>query len=209
MFEDSPEKRPATPIMITMNHFCLLLKIWNGCSERGRCSTSRTPACVPGLSVGRSDSASASSWSSSGEMKGLARDREENLLRLLGAWENVRLCSSALEILVLIDSLSSNRPHSGSNREFRFDSNATDEMVDPAGTNTPRPTSRHPSRVVNRRRSMGTSSGVFMIDVRKCYFGASRKMNVSLPSGTLTMTFAGLRSRSVSRTMGSTRLCPR
>lgn len=162
MFEESPEKRPATPIMMTTNHFCLLLKIWNGCSERGRCSTSRTPSCVPDSAVGRSASASASS--SSGEMKGLARDREENLLRLLGAWENVRLCSSALEILVLIESLSSNRPHSGSNRELRFDSNATEEIVDPAGTNTPRPTSRHPSRVVNRRRSTGTSSGVFMIE---------------------------------------------
>lgn len=164
MLEESPEKRPATPMIMTTNHFCLLLKTWNGCSERGRCSTSRTPFCVPESAVGSSACASASASSSSGEMKGLAEDHEENLPMLLGAWENVRLCSSALEILVLMESLSSNRPHSGSNREFRFDSNATDEMVDPAGTNTPRPTLRHPSRVVNRRRSMGTSSGVFMMD---------------------------------------------
>lgn len=115
---------------------------------------------------------------------GLEKDREENLLKLLGAWENVRLCSSALESLVWTEALSSNRLHSGSNREFRFDSNATDEMVDPAGTNTPRPTSRHPSRVVNRRRSTGTSSGVFMVDAGKCYFGGSRTMNVGFPGDT-------------------------
>lgn len=163
MLEDNPENRPAIPMMMTTNHFCLLLKIWNGCSERGRCSTSRAPACVSDSAIGCPSSASTSS----GEMKGLTRDWGESLLTLLGACENllVRLCSSALESLVLIDSLSSNVPHSGSNRVFRFESNATEETVDPAARYTPRPTSRHPSMLVNRRRSAGLSSLVFMIDL--------------------------------------------
>lgn len=156
MFDDKPEKRPATPMIATTTHFCFLLKIWKDCSERGRCSASTVSSC------GLLPANDCSSSTSSGEMKGLARDREENLLRLLGAREEARLCSSGLDSLVLIDSLSSNRPHSESYRGTWFGSNATDETVDPAARYTPRPTSRHPSRVVNRRRSAGLSLVVIM-----------------------------------------------
>lgn len=161
MFEESPEKRPATPMMTTTNHFCLLLKIWNGCSEAGRCAGSATPSGEPELSIERSASACASSR----ERKGLAGDRGENLQMLFGACEKVRLCSSALESLVLIEALSSKRPHSGSKSEFRFDSKTTEETVDPGPRYTPRPTSRHPSMVVNRLRSAGLSSALAMTDV--------------------------------------------
>lgn len=167
MFEDSPEKSPATPMMITTNHFCFLVKIWNGCSEAGRfsgagcCTGSNKPSCGPDPAMDRCASASTSS----GERKGLTKGCEEIALKLLGAWENVRLCSSALESLVLIEALSSNQPKSGSNRVSRFDSNTTEETVDPGARYTPRPTSRQPSRVVNRRRSAGLSSALFMADV--------------------------------------------
>lgn len=161
MLEESPEKRPATPMMITTNHFCLLLKIWKGCSEAGRCAGSATLSGDPELSFGRSASACASSR----ERKGFAGDLGEKLLKPFGACEKVRLCSSALESLVVIEALSSKRPHSGSKSEFRFDSKTTEETVDPGPRYTPRPTSRHPSMVVNRLRSTGLSSALAMTDV--------------------------------------------